>query len=84
MKYYQFVNIDRKLTKVCHAKVKSRSSESQLNMILVECHPLFNQAGLLEYSKKNQILLTAYSPLGSVNKIFDETKTSSLNLIQVR
>lgn len=83
MKLYQFANIDHRLTKVCLVKVKLRSSEGQPNIILVECHPLYNQTGLLEYSKKNQILLTAYSPLGSVNKIFDETKTSSLNLIKV-
>ena len=31
----------------------------------VECHPLLNQKDLIEYCSKNNIMITAYSPLGA-------------------
>lgn len=35
----------------------------------VECHPYLSQRNLLNYSRANDIILTAYSPLGSPGRI---------------
>ena len=72
----------------------SNFSENQIDAILamcrhrpqvnqVECTPLLSQNPLLEYSTANGILLTAYSPLGSVSATFSGTKTVNANLLQV-
>ncbi|XP_054152443.1 1,5-anhydro-D-fructose reductase-like [Oppia nitens] len=39
----------------------------------VECHPYLNQKQLLDYSTKHDIVLTAYSPLGT-GRMLNETK----------
>ena len=72
----------------------SNFSEDQISGILamcrhrpqvnqVECTPLLSQAPLLAFCTSNELLLTAYSPLGSVNATFSGTKTVNTNLLEV-
>ena len=72
----------------------SNFSENQIDRILamcrhrpqvnqVECTPLLSQTPLLAYCTSNEILLTAYSPLGSVSATFSGTKTVNANLLEV-
>ena len=54
----------------------SNFNESNINLLLektqvvpavnqVECHPLLNQNALISFCRKNNIVITAYSPLGA-------------------
>ncbi len=53
----------------------------------VELHPLLQQNGLRDYCEKNNILLTAYSPLGSGDRdssMKDENEPSLLEIDEIR
>lgn len=45
----------------------------------VECHPYLNQSKLIEFCKSKDIIVTAYSPLGSGDaKLLDDPKLKEL------
>lgn len=66
-------------TKLVRSLGVSNFSEEQLERLLavakvpvcvnqVECHPYLNQKKLMEYCKEKNIVITAYSPLGSPDR----------------
>lgn len=46
--------------------IKEQSHKPEMNQ--VESHPFLRQDELLEFCKKNEILITGYSPLGSIDR----------------
>ena len=52
-------------------------SEAEINPMVnqVECHPYLKQNELLEFCRNNNIVMTAYSPVGSGDKKIVEDKT---------
>ena len=49
----------------------------------VEMHPLLQQEGLFDYCKKNNIILTAYSPLGSGDRAEQMKAADEPNLFEL-
>lgn len=60
--------------------LKGSSVKPEMNQI--ECHPYLRQEELVDFCKKNGILLTAYSPLGSADRPQGRRKDSDPVLLE--
>lgn len=65
-------------------KLKKLAAESNIKpeMNQIELHPLLQQNSMLEYCKSENIHLTAYSPLGSMDRIPAFKADDEINLLE--